>query len=171
MTRHREADCPSISFPAVLTAVFLILSALGVASRADAQPPPDMPIQFKIIGKFYDPEKDKNAGGVNSFTVNVLKKTWILDIESSHTLQGHALGSSVLKKIYPPIMTFVGTREITNVLTDPSIEGKPLTLAGQLYVKRRMYRITTLEGPAEEDASEADKEPEEAADAPSPPSE
>ncbi len=134
----------------------LVISVLALTGRSIAQTSADMPLQFKFIGKFYDPEIDENAGGVNRFTVNVLKKTWILDIESSHTLEGTALGSSILKQIYPPIMTFVGAKPITDQLTDPAIAGKTYTLTGQLYVNKRMYRVSNLEGPAEEEASEAD---------------
>jgi hypothetical protein len=92
--------------------------------------------------------------------VNILKKTWIWDIDSSHTLQGSALGSSVLKQIYPPIMTFMGPEEITNQLIDPAIEGKTLTLTGQLYLKKRMFRIITMEGPSEEGEGEGEGEAE-----------
>ena len=108
-----------------------------------------------MIGKFYDPEKDKNAGGVNAFTVNILQKTWIWDIESSHTLQGGALGSTVLKQIYPPIMTFMGPKELTDQLIDPAAEGKTYTLTGQLYIKKRMFRLNTVEAPPEENDADA----------------
>ncbi len=150
MKVNRRTVRRSVWFPRILIALVLVLTALGTASRSVAQSPPAMPLQFKIIGQFYDPEKDKNAGGVNAFTVNVLKKTWILDIESSHTLEGTALGSSILKKIYPPIMTFMGPKELTDQLTNPEIEGKTYTMTGQLYVGKRMFRLTQVQGPEEE---------------------
>jgi len=125
-----------------------------------------MPIQFKMIGRFHDPGKDKNAGGVNTFTVNILKKTWIWDIESSHTLEGSALGSTVLKKIYPPIMTFIGPKELTDQLTNPAIEGKTYTLTGQLYIGKRLYRVNTVEGPSEESDTDEKSDSAAVADAP-----
>jgi hypothetical protein len=123
--------------------------ALGSVNEAEAQGP-DQPLQFKMTGKFYEPQKHKSVGGVHSYTVNVLQKQWVFDIESSQTLQGSALGSSVLRQIYPPIMTFMGPKEFTDQLTDPAIEGKTYSLTGQLYLKKRMFRIITLEGPPEE---------------------
>ena len=155
MIENRLTVCHSVWFRMILLLSVLGVAALGSVNSAVAQGP-DMPLQFKMIGKFYDPEKDKNAGGVNAFTVNVLKKTWIWDIESSHTLQGSALGSTVLKQIYPPIMTFMGPQEITDQLIDPAAEGKTFTLTGQLYIKKRMFRINTLEGPPDESEGDAE---------------
>ena len=156
MNENRLTVCQSVWFLRTLIALILVLTALGTANRAVAQGRTDMPLQFKMIGKFYDPAKDKDAGGVNAFTVNILKKTWIWDIESSHTLQGGALGSTVLKQIYPPIMTFMGPKEITDQLTNPEIEGKTYTLTGQLYIGKRMFRVNKLEGPPEESEGDAE---------------
>lgn len=166
MNENRLTVCQSVWFPRILVLLVLGLTALGAANRAVAQGPTVMPLQFKMIGEFHDPEKDKNAGGVNAFTVNVLKKTWIFDIESSHTLQGGALGSTVLKQIYPPIMTFVGPEELTDQLTNPEIEGKTYTLTGQLYVGKRMFRVNTLEGPPEESDADAKSDSASVSDAP-----
>lgn len=156
MNENRLTVCQSVWFPRILITLILVLTALGTANRAVAQGGADMPLQFKMIGKFHDPDKDKNAGGVNAFTVNVLKKTWIFDIESSHTLEGGALGSSVLKQIYPPIMTFMGPKELTDQLTNPEIEGKTYTLTGQLYIGKRLFRVNTIEGPPEESEGDAE---------------
>jgi hypothetical protein len=135
------------------------LGALAVTGRSLAQGP-DMPLQFKMIGAFYDPEQDPKKGGVNAFSVNIENKIWIFDIESSHTLQGSALGSSVLKRIYPPIMTFTGPKELTDPLTSPEIQGKPYALTGQLYIKRRLFRLTDVQGPGEEGEADPGSEPE-----------
>ena len=155
MNSYRRTACQFAWFQRILILFALGIAALGSARVVVAQGP-DMPLQFKMIGKFYDPEKDKNAGGVNAFTVNVLKKTWIFDIESSHTLQGGALGSSVLKQIYPPIMTFIGPEPITDQLTNPEILGKTYTLTGQLYIGKRIFQVNTLEGPPEEGEGDAE---------------
>ena len=164
MKENRRGVCQSERFPRILIVLALILTALGTASRCVAQAPSDTPLKFKIIGRFYDPEKDKTAGGVNAFTVNILKKTWILDIEDSHTLEGSALGSSVLKKIYPPIMSFVGPKELTDQLTNPAIVGKTCTLTGQLYVGRRLFRLTQVQGPEEQGEAGADAKVDSASD-------
>ena len=156
MNDNRLTVCQSSWFPRILILLVLVLTALGTTNRAVAQGGGDMPLQFKMIGKFYDPAKDKDAGGVNAFTVNILKKTWIFDIESSQTLQGGALGSSVLKQIYPPIMTFMGPKELTDQLTNPEIEGKTYTLTGQLYIGKRLFQVNTLEGPPEETEGDAE---------------
>ena len=166
MNENGRNVCRSVWFQMTLTTLILVLTALGTTNKALAQAGPDMPLQFKMIGQFYDPEKDKNAGGVNAFTVNVLKKTWIFDIESSHTLQGGALGSTVLKQIYPPIMTFMGPKELTDQLTNPEIEGKTYTLTGQLYIGKRLFRVNTLEGPPEESDAGAKSDPASVSDAP-----
>ena len=137
----------------VLTVVTLLLVATPGRSAAQG---PDMPLQFKIVGEFHDPQQDKDAGGVNAFTVNILKKTWILDIDNSYTQQGAVLGSSVLKQIYPPILTFTGPKELTDQLTDPAIAGKTYTLTGQLYIKQRLFRLNTVEGPKSEEESKGD---------------
>ena len=132
----------------------LSLTLLATASIAFGQGGPDMPLQFKMKGEFYDPQKDPNAGGVNRFEVNVEDKKWILNIERADTLQGGMLGSSVLKQIYPPIMNFVGPKELTDQLKNPDIEGKSYTMKGQLYVKKRMFRLNEVVN-NEEKAKEA----------------
>lgn len=138
----------------------LTLTLLATVSIASGQGGADMPLQFKIQGEFYDPQKDPDAGGVNRFEVNVEDKKWILNIERADTLQGDMLGSSVLKQIYPPIMNVVGPKELTGQLKNPEIEGKSYTLKGQLYVKKRMFRLNEVvnnEKEAKEEAStEAD---------------
>lgn len=141
----------------VLGLLVPVIAALAVADRSLAQGP-EMPLQFKMVGAFHDPEQDPEVGGVNAFTVNIEKKTWIFDIDSSHTLQGSALGSSVLRQIYPPIMTFMGPKEITDPLTSPEIAGKTYTLTGQLYIKKRIFRLTDVQGPGEEGEEVADSE-------------
>jgi hypothetical protein len=156
MNENRLAVCQSVWLPRVLITLIPVLTVLGTANRVVAQGGADMPLQFKMIGKFHDPDKEENAGGVNAFTVNVLKKTWIFDIESSYTLEGGALGSSVLKQIYPPIMTFMGPKELTDQLTNPEIEGKTYTLTGQLYMGKRLFRVNTIEGPPEESEGDAE---------------
>ena len=156
MNENRRAVCQALRFPRVLILLVLVLTSLGVANRAAGQGRTDMPLEFKMIGKFYDPGKDKNAGGVNAFTVNVLKRTWILDIESSHTLRGSALGSTVLKEVYPPIMTFIGPEAITDQLTNPGILGKTYTLTGQLYIGKRIFQVNSLEGPQKESEGDAE---------------
>ena len=166
MNHSRRTVCQSVWIPMILITLILVVSALGASNRAVAQGGGDMPLQFKMIGKFYDPEKDKDAGGVNAFTVDVLKKTWIFDIESSHTLQGGMLGSTVLKKIYPPIMTFMGPEELTDQLTNPEIEGKTYILTGQLYIGKRLFRVNTVEGPPEESDVDAKNDSASASDAP-----
>jgi len=147
MNENRRTIRPSVWFPTILIALVLGLDLFASVKSAVAQ---DMPLQFKMTGQFLEPNKEEKPGGVNAFTVNVLNKTWIWDIESSHTLQGSMLGSTVLKQIYPPIMTFIGQKEITEALIDPWIAGRTYTLTGQLYVKKRMFRINTLEGPPQE---------------------
>lgn len=155
MNENRPTVWQSLWFSRIPILLVLVLTAVGTANQALAQAGAVTPFQFKMIGKFYDPEKDKNAGGVNAFTVNILKKTWIWDIESSHTLQGSALGSTVLKQIYPPIMTFMGPKELTDRLIDPAVEGKIYTLTGELYIKKRMFLLNTVEGPPEESHADA----------------
>jgi hypothetical protein len=166
MNENRLIVCHSVWFPWILILFVLLLTSLGTVNRAAAQARTDMPLQFKMIGKFYDPERDRNAGGVNAFTVNVLKKSWTFDIESSQTLQGSALGSTVLKRIYPPIMTFLGPEAITDQLTDPEIEGKTCTLTGQLYIGKRLFLVNTVEAPPEESDADTKSESDSVSGAP-----
>ena len=86
MNKSRLAVCHSVWFPKIPVLLIMVVIALATANRVVAQGGADIPLQFKMIGKFFDPEKDKSAGGVNAFTVNVQKKTWIFDIESSHII-------------------------------------------------------------------------------------
>jgi len=132
----------------------LVLVTLAAPGASIAQRAPDIPMQFKIRGEFYDPQRDREKGGVNSFTANVESRQWILDIERADTLQGSMLGSSVLKRIYPPILTFVGPKELTEQLANPDILGKSYTMTGQLYVKKRMFKLDSLESNEEEGAGE-----------------
>lgn len=162
MNKKKGSLCiaPSILAP------LLALALLAMASTSFGQPGPDFPLQFKMKGEFYDPQKDPNAGGVNRFEVNVEDKKWILDIERADTLQGAALGSSVLKQIYPPILTFVGPKELIEQLTKPEILGKSYTLTGQLYVKKRMFTLTEVVNNEEKAETEAAAEGDSAAPSP-----
>ena len=149
-----------------ILAPLLALTLLAMASTAFGQSRTDMPLQFQMKGEFYDPQKDPNAGGVNRFEVNVGDKKWILDIERADTLQGGALGSSVLKQMYPPIMTFMGPKELTDQLTNPENLGKSYTMKGQLYVSKRMFRLTELVNNEEKAEAEAAAEGDSAAPPP-----
>ena len=151
--RTARRSAPSSMIMALLVPT---LALFMVVTNVMAQ---DMPIQFKMTGQFLEPSKEEKVGGVNAFTVNVLKKTWVWDIDRADTLQGTALGSSVLKQIYPPIMTFVGRKELTEPLIDPWIAGKTYTLTGQLYVKKRIFRLNVVEGPMEEGEAAAEADP------------
>jgi len=162
MDENREYLCIGPSILAPLLAVTL----LAMASTAFGQGLAAMPLQFKMKGEFYDPQKDPNAGGVNRFEVNVEDKKWILNIERADTLQGAVLGSSVLKRIYPPILTFVGPKELIEQLRKPEILGKSYTLTGQLYIKKRMFTLTEVVNNEEEAEEEAGAE----GDAAAPPS-
>ena len=65
--------------------------------------------------------------------------------EVADVLHAGVLGSTVLDKIYPPIITFVGPKELTGQLTNPEIAGKPYTMTGQLYVQKRLFRLSSVE--------------------------
>ena len=143
MNLNRSTARGHVPFSMIL-AVIALGVLLGSVKSVIAQ---DMPIQFKMTGQFLEPNKEKKPGGVNAFTVNVLKKTGVVDIDRADTLQGSMLGTTVLKQIYPPIMTFVGRKELTEPLIDPWIAGKTYTLTGQLYVQKRIFRLNTVEGP------------------------
>ena len=57
-------------------------------------------------------------------------------------------------------MTFVGPKELTGQLTNPEITGKSYTLTGtgQLYIKKRLFRLTQVQGPEEEELTEPEAE-------------
>lgn len=133
-----------------LVVTLFVLTVLGTAGPATAQMGPEIPLQFKIIGKFYAPGQEKETG-VHAFEVNILKKTRILDVVSSHTLEGSMLGSSVLNQMYPPIMTFMGPESLLAPLINPDNEGKTYVLTGQLYVKRRLFQVQEVQVVGEEE--------------------
>ena len=160
--RHsRESGNPAAQWNPlrVLLAALLVFTVLGIAAPSMAQMGPEVPLQFKIIGKFYSPGKEEQAG-VHAFEVNILKKTMILDVVSSHTLEGTMLGSTILQQIYPPIMTFMGPEALLGPLINPDNEGKTYILTGQLYVKRRLFQIRQAQGPGEEEQGQAESAPE-----------
>ena len=149
----------------IITVLILTLTSLGTAGKSFAQPmASDQPLHFRLVGEFYDPEKDPNAGGVNAYTVSVEERKWIFDIERADALFGAAQGLSVIKKIYPPLMTFVGKKELVDKLKDPEIEGKSYTLEGYLYMKTRTLMLNKVQGP--EEAAESDAKGESASDPP-----
>jgi len=147
--------------------LILVVAGPGTAGKSFAQPmAPDQPLHFRLVGAFYDPEKDPNAGGVNAYTVSVEEKNWIFDIERADALFGATQGLSVIKKIYPPFMTFVGPKELVQKLKSPEIEGKPYTLEGYLYMKTRILRLSKVQGPEGESESESDAKAESASHPP-----
>ena len=150
-----------------ITVFMIVLISLGTAGKSFGQRMGrDQPLHFRLAGEFHDPEKDPNAGGVNAYTVSVEEKKWIFDIERADALFGAAQGLSVLNKIYPPLMTFVGKKELVDKLKDPEIEGKSYTLEGYLYMKTRIFRLNKVEGPEEAGESESDAKGESDSDPP-----
>ncbi|MEW6443726.1 MAG: hypothetical protein AB1640_22520 [bacterium] len=133
----------------VLRALVFVFVSLAAPGASIAQMRPDIPIQFKIKGEFYDPEQNPEKGGVNALTANVEGKKWILDIERADALKGGVPGSTVINKIYPPTLTFVGPKELTSQLTGPDTAGKSFTMTGQLYLKTRMFRLESVESSEE----------------------
>jgi|GEM_PF-2283819 len=150
-----------------IAVLILILNGLGTAGKSFAQPmSPDQPLHFRFVGDFYDPEKDPNAGGVNAYTISVEEKKWRFDIERADALFGAAQGLSIIKKIYPPLMTFVGGKELVEKLKNPEIEGKSCTLEGYLYIKTRTFRLSKVQGLEEARESESDTKGESVSDPP-----
>lgn len=147
---------PSDSRASSILVHLLTLAILAMANIAFGQGAPDMPLAFKMKGEFHDPQKDPKTGGVNRFEVSIEDEKRVLDIERADTLQGSMLGSSVLKQIYPPIMTFLGPKELIEQLKNPENLGKSYTMTGQLYVKKRIFRLSEVVqnqgNPGEEDA-------------------
>jgi len=105
---------------------------------------PDMPLQFRMTGKFYDPEKDKDAGGMHAFKVMVDEKKWIFDVEKADALVGAAQGLTMLEHIVPAMLNFVGSKEFLDPLKKPEIAGKSYTLNGYLYAGSKTFRLTDV---------------------------
>jgi len=136
----------------ILVLVTLATPGTSIAQRVN------VPIQFKITGKFYEPEQKPERGSANSFTAKVENKQWRLDIERADPLRAGMLGSAILDTIFPPMLTFVGPKELTGQLTNPEIAGKSYTMTGQLYVQTRSFRLTSVKSNEKEAGAASDSQ-------------
>jgi hypothetical protein len=76
-------------------------------------------------------------------------KQWIFQTEKAQTLTGSLHGSSVLARLFPPRLRFVGTKEVRGTLRAPEIQGKTLVFTGYLYFSSQRFWVTEVDVVAE----------------------
>lgn len=112
--------------------------------------PPNIPLHMRLTGVLHPYEAESDIGGLHTFPVTMHKKQWIFQTEKTQTLTGSQHGSSVLARLFPTRLRFVGRDELIGPLMDPDIEGRTVVLTGYLYFSSNRFWVTELDEPDEE---------------------
>ncbi len=132
------------------------------SGRATSFFPPNIPLHMRLTGVLHPYEARNEIGGLHTFPVTMHRKQWIFQTEKAQTLTGSQHGSSVLARLFPTRLRFVGRDELIGTLMDPGTEGKTVVVTGYLYFSSNRFWITEMEEPegaAESGSSDPGPEP------------
>lgn len=129
----------------------VLLGVIPWSSYAAAQGTPlsEPPPFVRFTGTLLSYE-EKDRKGLHFLTVSITGTKWLLRITNVQKLTGRDPdGWRLLQALFPPEVRFVGPPELLQLLQNPHIAGKPLTIEGRLYVGERMFFVTTIVETAE----------------------
>lgn len=122
--------------------LFLSLLCFPVLSAAQINPEPPPLVRF--TGSLLPLDHPKPPG-LSTLTVSIKEKQWRLHITKVEKLSGRdPSGTRVLESLFPRQLRFTGPKQLLNVLQDPQIEGKLITVEGHLYVGERMFFLIKI---------------------------
>jgi len=113
------------------------------------------PPTIRFTGTFYPPDTKDVRGGIETLKVLIgkrdEKKEWVFNIYKAENLSNASqTGLSILKNIFPRILTLRGPEEVLAKLEKPEIAGKTIKISGLLYRKERFMMVDTVEVSNEE---------------------
>ncbi|NOT57100.1 MAG: hypothetical protein HOP18_21070 [Deltaproteobacteria bacterium] len=132
----------------MLGVLFLFLCCFPATVTAQINPEPPPLVRF--TGSLLPLDHPKPAG-LSTLTVSIKEKKWRLHLTKVEKLSGHDhSGTRLLQSIFPPHLRLTGPAPLLDLLRDPAVEGKPLTIEGHLYVGDRMFFVTIVNTPPQE---------------------
>ncbi len=111
--------------------------------------PPNIPLHMRLTGVLHPHEAEGEVGGVHTFPVTMNRKKWIFQTEKAQTLTGSQNGTSVLARLFPNRLRFVGRDERIGPLTAPEMLGLTVVLTGYLYFSSNRFWVTEVGEPVE----------------------
>ena len=102
---------------------------------------------IRFTGALYTPgQLPDDARALRTLEVLIEgKEPRVFLIEKARNLSGVETEVSLLKSIFPPIITVWGTKDLISYLHNPHIEGKPLVVQGHLYRSPRRFNVLFIE--------------------------
>jgi hypothetical protein len=139
------------------TSVIIVLFGLILVTfvRVPAWSRGIAPPNVRFTGTFYPPDTKDVKGGIETLKVLIgkrdEKKEWVFNIYKAENLSNASqTGLSILKNIFPRILTLRGPEEVLAKLEKPEIAGKTIKISGLLYRKERFMMVDTVEVSNEE---------------------
>ena len=135
---------------AAMATMSLIQAHDGLAfGRSAAFHPPNIPLHMRLTGVLHPCEAKDDMGGLHTLPVTMNQKQWIFQTEKAQTLTGSQHGSSVLARLFPSRLRFVGREDLIGSLMDPEMQGKTVVVTGYLYSSSNRFWVTGLNEPEE----------------------
>jgi hypothetical protein len=104
------------------------------------------PIEVRITGTLYSPDHT-DIKGMDTLRVYIRHKHMAFKVEDARGIDTAANKLEILDALFPPLLTIVGSEDIIALLQKPEMEGKVITMEGDLYIGNGMFQVTrTWEG-------------------------
>jgi hypothetical protein len=91
------------------------------------------------------PSKDQSRkGALEDLDVLIGKEKWTFLLDKMEIVGSVGLNRTILQRLFPPLVRFVGPDDLIRRLQSPNIVGKVLTIDGLLYPESRMLFLTDV---------------------------
>lgn len=131
---------------AVLLLAMVYCSTPVAAQLPQVEPPP----LVRLTGAL-QPLAEKSHSSLHTLTVSIQGQERLFRITKVEKLTGRSPdGWRLLQSLFPPQVRLVSAEGLLRMLQAPELEGIPLIIEGQLYVRDRMLLVTVVEEASKE---------------------
>ena len=96
------------------------------------------------------PFNEQESHDLNTLTVTIAdKQQWLFKVNRVDTVTGTDPGVMLLSEIFPPELRIMGSTSNMEVLEQPTVAGKTVTLQGFLYIADRNFYVGDVKVAAE----------------------
>jgi hypothetical protein len=125
----------------IMVIVHLLFFFFFFPVTSTAQINPEPPPLVRFTGSFL-PLSETKTPGLSSLTVSIKETKWRFRITKVEKLSGRdPSGTRLLESLFPRQLRFTGPKHLLDVLRDPQIEGRLMTIEGRFYVGERMFLL------------------------------
>jgi hypothetical protein len=125
---------------AIVGVVLVFWSGVALAQIPFGIEPPPL---IRFTGALFPVEGEVHAG-FHTLTVSFKEKRWIFRLDKVEPLTSSVPGWTILQHLFPPEVRFIGPEDLINLLQEPEIVGKRLTIKGRLYIRARTLIVTAV---------------------------